>query len=154
MITLTDSIEIEAAPEKVFEWLAQRFKDKEAYQAWHPDHVDVRWIKGGPLQEGSIIYAEEYLHGQLHKLKFVTTKIVPNREIEYRFLFPWSIFAPGNTFLIEPKGKRSCIFTATVSFRGGTLFEKLAKNRIEATKRHMKEEGENLKNALERKEKG
>ena len=49
MLTLTDSIEVEAAPEKVFEWLAQRFKDKEAYQAWHPGHVDVRWIKGGPL---------------------------------------------------------------------------------------------------------
>jgi uncharacterized protein YndB with AHSA1/START domain len=149
MITLIDSIEIEAAPEKVFEWLAQRFKDKEAYQAWHPDHLDVRWIKGEPLQEGSIIYAEEYLHGQLHKLKFVITKIVPKKEVEYRLLFPWSIFASGGTFLIEPKGKRSCIFTATVSFRGGPLFEKLVKDRIEATKRHTKEEGENLKNALE-----
>jgi hypothetical protein len=30
------------------------------------------------------------------------------------------------------------------------LFEKLAKNRIEITKQHMKEEGENLKKALER----
>jgi uncharacterized protein YndB with AHSA1/START domain len=154
MITLTDSIEVAAAPEKVFEWLAQRFEDKESYQAWHPDHVDVRWIKGGPLQEGSIIYAEEYLHGQLHKLKFVITKIVPNREIEYSFLFPWSILAPGNKFLIEPKGRGSCIFTATVSFRSGPLFQKLAKNRIESTERHMKEEGENLKEALEGKEKG
>ena len=152
MISLVDSIEIEAAPEKVFEWLVQRFKDKEAYQAWHPDHVDVRWIKGGPLEEGSISYVEEYLHGQLHKLKFVTTKIVPNKEIEYRFLFPWSIIAPRNTFLIEPKGKRSCIFTATVSFKGIPLFKKLAKNEIGAIKLHMKEEGENLKNMLESKE--
>jgi uncharacterized protein YndB with AHSA1/START domain len=154
MITLTDSIEVEAAPEKVFEWLAQRFKDKEGYQAWHPDHVDVRWIKGEPLQEGSIICAEEYLHGQLHKLKFVITEIVPNKEIKYKFLFPWSIVAPGDKFLIEPKGRRGCIFTATVSFRGGPLFEKLLKDIIEAIKRHMKEEGENLKKALERKEKG
>jgi uncharacterized protein YndB with AHSA1/START domain len=154
MITLIDSIEVAAAPEKVFEWLGKRFKDKEGYQAWHPDHVDVHWIKGEPLQEGSIIYAEEYLHGQMHKLKFVITKIVPNKKVEYRLLFPWSFFASGGTFLIEPKGRRSCVFTATVSFRGGPLFQKLAKNRIEATKRHMKEEGENLKNALEREEKG
>jgi hypothetical protein len=154
MITLTDSIEVKAAPEKVFEWLVQRFKDKESYQAWHPDHIDVRWIKGGPLQEGSISYAEEYLHGQLHKLKFVITKIVPNEKVEYGFLFPLSIFAPGNAFLIEPKGKRSCIFTATVSFRGGPLIKKLARSEIEAVKRHMKEEGENLKNVLERKERG
>jgi uncharacterized protein YndB with AHSA1/START domain len=154
MITLKDSVEVEAAPEKVFEWLAQRFKDKEGYQAWHPDHVDVRWIKGRPFQKGSILYAEEYLHDQLHKLKFVITKVVPNKEVEYGLLFPWSIFATGGTFLIEPKGRRSCIFTATVSFRNGSLFEKLAKNRIEATKRHMKEEGENLKNAIEGKGKG
>ena len=49
MITLKDSIEIKATPEKVFEWLVQRMKDKESYQAWHPDHVDIRWIKGEPL---------------------------------------------------------------------------------------------------------
>ena len=150
MTTLKDSIEIKATPEKVFEWLLQRFKDKEAYQAWHPDHVDVRWIKGEPLQEGSIVYAEEYLHGELHKLKFLITKVVPNKEIEYKPLFPLSIFAPGNTFLIEPKGRNSCIFTAISRFRAGPLFKKLAKNRIEATKQHIKEEGENLKRALEK----
>ena len=150
MTTLKDSIEIKATPEKVFEWLLQRFKDKEAYQAWHPGHVDVRWIKGEPLQEGSIVYAEEYLHGELHKLKLLITKVVPNKEIECKPLFPLSIFAPGNTFLIEPKGRNSCIFTAISRFRAGPLFKKLAKNRIEATKQHIKEEGENLKKALEK----
>lgn len=149
MMTLKDSIEIKATPEKVFEYLLQLFKDKEAYQAWHPDHVDVRWIKGEPLQEGSIVYAEEYLHGELHKLKFLITKVVPNKKIEYRPLFPSSIFAPGNTFLIEPKGENSCMFTAIGRFRAGPLFKKLAKNRIEATKQHIREEGENLKKMLE-----
>ena len=84
MITLSDSIEVEATPEEVFEWLVERFKDKESYQAWHPDHVDIRWIKGGPLKEGSIVCADEYLHGVLHRLKFRIVKIVPNRRIEYR----------------------------------------------------------------------
>jgi len=93
MIKLKDSIEVEAPPQKVFDWLLQRMKDKESYQAWHPDHVDILWIKGEPLQEGSILYAEEYLHGDLHKLKFRITKIVPNRVIEYRSLFPLSLLA-------------------------------------------------------------
>ena len=154
MITLKDSIEIKATPDKVFEWLVQRFKDKESYQSWHPDHVDIHWIKGEPLQEGSIVYAEEYLHGDLHKLKFRITKIVPNRVIEYRSLFPLSILAPGNTFLIEPKGGNRCIFTAMGSLRiPRWLFEKLHKKhkgKIEATEKHMKEEGENLKRALEK----
>jgi hypothetical protein len=154
VITLKDSIEIKATPQKVFEWLVQRFKDKESYQAWHPDHLDIRWIKGEPLQEGSALYAEEYLHGDLHKLKFRVTRIVPNRVIEYRSLFPLSILAPGNTFLIEPKEGSSCIFTAMVRLRlPGWLFKKLYErheNKIEATEQHMKEEGENLKRALEK----
>jgi len=157
MIKLKDSIEVEAPPQKVFDWLLQRMKDKESYQAWHPDHVDILWIKGEPLQEGSILYAEEYLHGDLHKLKFRITKIVPNRVIEYRSLFPLSLLAPGNKFLIEPKGQNSCIFTATGSLRFPRwLFKKMHKKhkyKIEATEQHMKEEGENLKRALENKDK-
>jgi len=157
VINLKDSIEIKATPERVFEWLVQRFKDKESYQAWHPDHVYIRWIKGEPLQEGSIIYAEEYLDGDLHRLKFRITKIVANRMIEYRCLFPLSILAPGNTFLIEPKGENSCIFTAMGILRLPVwLFKRLHKrhkNKIEATEQHMKEEGENLKKALENQDK-
>ena len=157
MIALKDSIEIRARPEEVFEWLIQRLRDKESYQAWHPDHVDIRWIKGEPLREGSILYAEEYLHGDLHKLKFRITKIVPNRRIEYRSLFPLSLLAPGNTFLIEPKGRDRCVFTAMGSLRlPAWLFKRLHKkheHRIEATEQHMKEEGENLKRAVENQDK-
>ena len=32
MITVKDSVEVEAAPEKVFEWVAQRLTDKEALE--------------------------------------------------------------------------------------------------------------------------
>jgi len=117
MIRLKDSIEFKATPEKVFRWLMQRMKDKQSYQAWHPDHVDIRWVKGEPLQKGSVLYAEEYLHGDLHKLKFRITRIVPNRVIEYRSLFPLSLLAPGNKFLIEPKEDGGCIFTAAGSLR-------------------------------------
>jgi len=36
--------------------------------------VSFRWLKGQPWVEGSVIYAEEYIHGKLHKLKFKITK--------------------------------------------------------------------------------
>jgi hypothetical protein len=149
MIIMEDSIKVQAAPEKVYEWLVQRFESDENYQAWHPDHVSIRWIKGSVLEKDSILYAEEYLHGKLHKLKFLITNVVPNRRIEYRALFPELLFAPGNAFLIEPDGEGACIFTARGLLRAGPLFKKLAKKQIEATKLHMKEEGENLKAALE-----
>ena len=153
MINLKEAIEVKAAPEEVFEWLCQRLRDKESYRAWHRDHVDLRWIKGEPLREGSIVYAEEYLHGELHKLKFRITKIVPNRMIKFRSIFPLSILAPGNTFLVEPKGQDSSIFTASGSIRiPRWLFIRLHKKhkgKIEDTEQHMKEEGQNLKTALE-----
>ena len=78
---LTDSIEIKTAPEKVFGFFFH-LVDDESYRAWHPDdHVALRWIKGHPWEEGSVVYAEEYIHGKLHKLKFVITKSIPNRLI-------------------------------------------------------------------------
>ncbi|MFH1775516.1 MAG: SRPBCC family protein [Chloroflexota bacterium] len=148
MITLTDSIEIKATPEKVFNFFTG-IKTAKDYRAWHPDHVEFVWLKGEPFQEGSIVYFEEYLHGRLHKLKFVCTKVVPNRLIEYRPTFPLSLFAPKNQFIMEPKGKKGCVFTATGSFRAGPLFKKLGRRQLEGTKQHMKEEGESLKKILE-----
>ena len=149
MITVKDSIEVQQPPEKVFQWLVQRFESKENYRAWHPDHVDIRWIKGDFLQEGSIGYAEEYLHGQLHRFKFRVTRVVPDKEIGYGAIFPWSLFAPGNAFIIEPKGENGSVFTAVGRLRADALFKKIFRNRLKATERHMKEEGENLKRALE-----
>jgi len=146
MITLKDSIEIKTAPEKIFEWFIHF---EENYHAWHPDHVDCRWLKGKPFEEDSILYVEEYLHGKLHRMKFLGTKVVPNRKIDFKLLFPMSIVCPRGSFIIEPKGK-SCIFTATLSFRFAMLFSKLARDRVEAIKNHMKEEGENLKRLLEK----
>ena len=54
-----------------------------------------------------------------------------------------------NDCRIEPK-RDGCIFTATLYFRMGWLFSIFAKDRVEAIKKHMKEEGENLKNILEK----
>ncbi len=145
MITLTDLIEIKTTPEKIFDWFVHF---EENFKAWHPDHVECRWLKGEPFEEGSILYVEEYLHGKLHKMKFLGTKIEPNKKIEYKLLFPTSIICPKGSFIIEPKGE-SCIFTATLSFRFSKILSKLAKSRVEATKKHMREEGENLKKLLE-----
>jgi hypothetical protein len=116
-VFLTDSIEIRTTPEKIFEFFYSLVDDA-SYRAWHPDdHVAMRWTKGSPWQEGSVIYAEEYIDGELQKLTFVVTRVVPNREIEY---VPVSRFrrryAPKYTFSVEPKDTSS-VFTAAVHVR-------------------------------------
>jgi uncharacterized protein YndB with AHSA1/START domain len=150
---LTDSIEIKTSPEKVFDFFFH-LVDDESYRAWHPDdHVTFRWIKGHPWEEGSVVYAEEYIHGKLHKLKFVITKLIPNRLIEYA---PTSWFLrmyfPKNRFTVEPK-EGGCILTAQATIRVGWLIRTFAKKRLErglsSVRKHMKEEGESLKKILE-----
>ncbi len=56
-VTLTDSIEIKATPERVFDFFAH-LVDDESYRAWHPkDHVALRWLKGKPweIQENKCV---------------------------------------------------------------------------------------------------
>jgi len=152
-LTLTDSIEIKTTPEKIFKFLTQLSVD-ENYYAWHPDdHVSFRWIRGEPWQVDSVVYAEERIHGELHKLKFVVTKIIPNRRIEYaptnRFL---RLYFPMNAFTIDQKGD-ICIFTTSGTYRMGWLAKIFAGEKLKrgllSVRKHMKEEGENLKKILE-----
>lgn len=145
---MKDSIEIKTTPGRIFNGLIKVFSSQEYFKKWHKDHVKCYWVKGRPFEEGSILYVEEYYHGELHKMKFRSTLLEPNRKIEYKLLFPMSIICPKGSFTFEPKGK-SCIFTATLNFRFGWLFSKFAKSNVEAMRKHMREEGENLKKLFE-----
>jgi hypothetical protein len=149
MIMLQDTIDIRTSPEQVFTWLDHL---PEHYLAWHPDHVACRFVKGDAFKEGSILYAEEYIHGKLHRLRFRATCIIPNSRLEYS-LFP----GMKGAMIIQPLNGM-VRFTATLTF--GTrvpmlgwlldrALEPLLSRRLEAMRRHMQEEGENLKRLLE-----
>jgi len=144
MIRLADAVEIEATPGVIFEW----FREMEAnYGKWHPDHV--RWTHAaGGFTEGGLCRVEEHIHGKLHKMDAVYTKIMEDRRIEYDFRFPMSLICPRGAFDIRPADGK-CVFTATLDFRGGKLVSWLFRSNVEAVKAHMKEEGENLKRILE-----
>ena len=153
-VVLEDSIEIKSNPENIFGFLTS-IVDDDSYRAWHnEDHVSFQWLKGRPWEKDSILVAAEYIHGKLHKLKFQITKIVPNQRIEYaptsRFVRK---FFPKNEFIIEPKGD-SCQFIAKGTYRVGKIGKIFFKKSIEKTllsvKKHMLEEGENLKKILEK----
>lgn len=146
MITLKDSIVIKRPPEAIFEWFDHFMEN---YKKWHPkDHVSAKWIKGKNFEEGSVLYVEEYLGEKLEKLKFKGTKKIKNKLIEYKLLFPHSLICSGGSFVVKPH-KTGSVFTATLSFPFGSILSKLMPARVKALKKHMKEEGENLKKLLE-----
>ncbi len=145
MITLKDSIEIKTTPEKLWEFFTNLDKN---YKTWHPeDHVLFRWTKGRPLEEGSTLYAEEVLNGKLYKFKMTCAEVVPNRKFAFKFHFPKSLFVKYE-YRIEPKGVNS-VFTAYAHLRIPVFARNIIQPYIEVGKKHVKEEGENLKKILE-----
>lgn len=150
MILLRDTIEIKASPEQVFAWLAHF---PENYLAWHPDHVACRYLKGASLEVGSVIYTEEFLHGQLHKLKFQVTQVIPMSRVDYRVTA-----GLGGAFIVEPSGEQvrfmaEIYMGSRLSLLGwfiDLMLQALLARQIEALKQHMAEEGESLKRLLER----
>ena len=146
MAELKDTIIICEPPQKIYGWFINNFaKD---YKKWHQEHISAKWKKGKNFAIGSILVAEEYLGGDMEKLRFKTTKNIPNRLIEYKVLFPESIICQGGSFEFEPHQKGSR-FTAMLKFRFGSVSAKIMSKKAEAIKKHMKEEGENLKKILE-----
>ncbi len=149
MIVLRDTGEIKASPEQIFEFFVHF---EENFHAWHPDHVECRYLTEGPLREGSVIYIEEYLHGKLHKLKLHIVRLKPNSRIEYK-----TFLGTKGVFIIEPRGDNS-LFTAEI-YIGikipvlGSLVDRITgmflSRQIEGIKRHIVEEGQTLKRILE-----
>jgi hypothetical protein len=77
MLVIRDTVSIDATASDVFHWFEHI---DENYLAWHPSHVSCRYVKGQGLKEGVVIYAEEYLHGKLHKLKLCLTEVISNKS--------------------------------------------------------------------------
>jgi hypothetical protein len=149
MITLKDTVEIEVSPEEIMEFF---LNFQENFYAWHPDHVKCYYLTPGPLKKDSIIYIEEYLYGKLRKLKLHITKVQPNSRIEYK-----TFLGTKGIFIIEP-GETGTLFTAEMYM--GTTIPLLGKLRdrimrmyfshqLDGLKKHMAEEGQNLKRILE-----
>ena len=149
-LELKDSIEIETTPERIWDFFVNLDKN---YKSWHPeDHILFKWTKGKPMELGSQWYAEEVLGGKIFKIKGFICEVIPNRKSVSKYSFPLSLVVPKVETLIEPKGSSS-VFTAISYLRAGNLFYKLSKKHMEKHvdihKKHVREEGENLKAILE-----
>ena len=149
MISLRDRVEIQTTPAQVFAWLGCMPQE---YQAWHPDHVACRVLQGSMLEVGSEIACEEYLHGKLHAMRFRMTKVIPDKRVEFevegmgRGAFEAEESGDGVRFVAELDiGSEAPILGRLFDF----IFPRLFKNRIEAMRQHMAEEGKNLKTILE-----
>ncbi len=150
MTRLKESIEINVPPEIVWDWLLHF---TENYCEWHPSHITAFWKKGTPNQIGSIMYTEEEIKGELLKLSGKLIRLIPNKIFEYKVVGFLKIIVSSGTFEIQPI-ENGTLFTATLNFPLGKLLSIFSKKAVRQITEHMIEEGENLKQILEAKEKG
>jgi hypothetical protein len=144
-IVLKDTVTIRTTPEKIWQFWADMDKN---YKSWHPeDHILFRWTKGKPMSEGSTVYGEEVVGGKLLKLKLTCADVVPGRKFALKYSFPASLFCKYE-YLIEPEGTNTT-FTAITYLKYPRFARKRMQTVIEVGKKHVREEGENLKKLLE-----
>ena len=101
MVLYRQSISVPAPPEAVFEGIVHFLTNTDTYRTWHRAHLDLRWIIGEPLLEGSVFLTEEHLSGKQSCFKWIITEVVPGRVIKYRPLVFPSLFFPNLSLRIE-----------------------------------------------------
>lgn len=143
---LEETTKMKASPQTVYHFF-ENMDDQ--YKQWHPDHNAFRWIDGGSLEEGSKAYFEEDIGGKTQKKTVRFTRIDPDRYIEFR---PTSrvvgFLMPHISFTITPCSD-GCEVTQRIKVRTGPIGARLNRREFDAVRKHMHEEGTNLKHILE-----
>jgi Polyketide cyclase / dehydrase and lipid transport len=148
MKTITDSIIINKKPEDVYNTLIAIFSSEENYRRWHPDHVTCRWLKRTSNEISSVLFASEYLNGRLFKMKFEITQNDKPHFIGYKLKFPHSLIFPKGSFEFKEQNGQT-IFIAQVAIRFYGVIKLLLPNTLDKSRKHVEEEGVNLKRMVE-----
>ncbi len=143
---LREQTEVYASPAEIFRFFENM---EQNYRYWHPDHITFKWTRGNELKAGSEFYFEEYINGKLMKKRVRFTRIEQDRLIEFEPTW-WlmRLFMPRLSFRTEPQ-ENFTLFTAEIVIRTGPLGAWLNRREFDAVKKHMAEEGENMKEIVE-----
>lgn len=147
MIIRETSPIIPTEPDRVFAFFAAMEAN---YVRWHPDHVLFRWLDPPAVKEGVRFYFEERIAGKLLKKSVIFTRVEPGSLIEFAptsRLFRW--FLPRISFHIRPAAGGLTV-TQELQLRVGPLAARLNRREFDAVRGHMREEGENLGEFLQR----
>jgi uncharacterized protein YndB with AHSA1/START domain len=149
MAVLSDEVIVDAPPDAVYEFF--RTMDEERYLAWHREHLAFRFVAGDRIAEGARAYFEEEIGDEHFESTVRYTEVRAPEYIEFRDEDRLTrLFNPKNTFAFESVDGGTRV-VAEVHLRIGPL-ERLSSHvhhELEELRRHMREEGENLKRLVE-----
>jgi uncharacterized protein YndB with AHSA1/START domain len=148
---LVHEVDIKTSPEDIWNFL---ININENYSKWHPkDHILFQWTKGLPFEKGSSFYAEQYMMGEKVKYNGKISESIPEKKITMTFSFPLSLITEKIEMIIENKGTFSTFKHITYmkfKFLSRTIFKKQNIKMLNDMDSHIKTEGENMKNILEK----
>ncbi|MDS0297910.1 SRPBCC family protein [Halogeometricum sp. S1BR25-6] len=146
---LEETTEVKASPGDVYRFFESM---EENYPRWHPDHVTFLWIDGESLKAGEKAYFEETIAGKRQRKTVRFTRVESDRYIEFE---PTSLLigllVPHISFTIVPRPD-GCEITQRIKVRTGPIGAWLNRGEFDAVRKHMREEGENLKRIFEERE--
>ncbi len=151
MIVIKEETIIHASAQRVFYFLTHI---DALYKIWHPkDHVFCHSIYKKLNDRGCIFHFLETIGGFPLYLIIMVSKIEKNKYIEYKSIFPFSLFSLGmGYFSIETITQNTSKLTAYVEYGNNVrLLDKIIYFFVKPilVRNHIREEGENIKKYLE-----
>lgn len=158
MKIITEETIIKTSPENIWNFLTSLHTD-DNYKKWHPaDHVVYILRKGDMTKVGGAAYFVEHMGNFTLKLTYTTKVANYPTYLEYRAVPPLSwLHAGRGSFQMLPVDPKTTRFIAYVEYGYnmpiiGTIIDLVIEKfiRYEDARKHMHEEGENLKAILEK----
>lgn len=150
MISITEETIVNVPTNDVFNFLVNI---DSLYKVWHPkDHVFCRVLSGSLAKKGGRFHFLEIIGGFPLYLIAKITDVRENEYLEYVPAFPFSLLKNGKGyFWIEKLSENQSKLTAYIEY-GGKFIDKFADFLVKtsAARKHIREEGENLKKFLEK----
>jgi carbon monoxide dehydrogenase subunit G len=150
MISISESTTLSATPQDVWRWLENLDSH---YLSLHSEHLVWRTLKGSPLREGSIWFADEWIGDRRISGRFEVVSADEGRYFSYRALGFASIVNVGGSFELVPLGAKQTSLNQEVHLGWRIpILDPLLRLAIPGReiRRHMREEQMNIGRALAR----
>jgi Polyketide cyclase / dehydrase and lipid transport len=105
VISMARITRLPVAPETVWAFFSEM---DQHYTQWVPEHLDWRWLRGNPLEPGSIWYADEWIGPLRISTRFFVDDADPGRFFSYRIAFPASLIGARGSFRLEATATGGC----------------------------------------------
>jgi uncharacterized protein YndB with AHSA1/START domain len=148
IVSLKHEIQIAASPKTVFSFFENL---EQNYTRWHPDHIGFHWVSGNTIEKGTTVCFIHRINGKVHELPAKFTDLSLGHLIEYVWRTSKGNFsAPKNLWrFIDSNGGCLFISESELLFESVSSLSAQLETALTEVRKHLAEEGENLKILVE-----